>query len=99
MKKLLSTILSAMLVVSMTVASASALTFVEIKGNNRYQTSALIADKQNYTTAILVNSTKSIADGLSASALAGAANAPILLVKQNEIPADVELRLECTNKI
>ena len=32
MKKLLSTILSAMLVVSMTVASASALTFVEIKG-------------------------------------------------------------------
>lgn len=99
MKKLLSTILSAMLVVSMTVASASALTFVEIKGSNRYQTSALIADKQNYTTAILVNSTKSIADGLSASALAGAANAPILLVKQNEIPTDVELRLECTNKI
>ncbi len=72
---------------------------MEIKGSNRYQTSALIADKQNYTTAILVNSTKSIADGLSASALSGAANAPILLVKQNEIPADVELRLECTNKI
>lgn len=99
MKKLLSTLLSAMLVVSMTVASASALTVNEIKGADRYETSAKIADKQNYTTAILVNSDKSIADGLSASALAGAANAPILLVKQNSIPAAVELRLECTNKI
>lgn len=99
MKKLMSTLLSALLVVSMSVSSVSALTMAEIKGKNRYETSALIADKQDYTTAILVNSTNSIADGLSASALAGAANAPILLVKQNEIPTSVELRLECTNKI
>lgn len=99
MKKIVSTILSAMLVLSMTVSSASALTMLEIKGSNRYETSALIADKQNYTTAILVNSTKSIADGLSASALAGATNAPIFLIKQNEIPTSIELRLECANKI
>lgn len=99
MKKIVSTLLSAMLVLSMTVSSASALTMLEIKGSNRYETSALIADKQNYTTAILVNSTKSIADGLSASALAGATNAPIFLIKQNEIPKSIELRLECTNKI
>ena len=99
MKKIVSTLLSAMLVLSMTVSSASALTMLEIKGANRYETSALIADKQNYTTAILVNSTKSIADGLSASALAGATNAPIFLIKQNEIPKSIELRLECTNKI
>lgn len=99
MKKLLSTILSSILIVTMSISSVSALSTYEIKGKDRYETSALISDKQEYTTAILVNSTKSIADGLSASALAGAANAPIFLVKQNQIPESIELRLERTNKI
>ena len=99
MKKLLSTILSAMLVVSMTVSSASALTVNEIKGTDRYETSAKIADKQNYSTAILVNLDNSIADGLSASGLSGAANAPILLTKKDSIPTETMQRLKNVNKV
>ncbi len=52
-----------------------------------------IADKQNYNTAILINSDNSLADGLSASGLAGALNAPILMTKQNQIPNTTMERL------
>ncbi|WP_300282585.1 cell wall-binding repeat-containing protein [Peptacetobacter sp.] len=99
MKKVISTIITSVLILSTTISSSLALSQVEIKGKDRYETSALISDKQNYTTAILVNSTNSIADGLSASALSGASNAPIFLIKQNQIPTSIELRLECANKI
>lgn len=72
----------------------NALTSVEqIKGNDRYETAAKIADKQNYNTAILINSDNSLADGLSASGLAGALNAPILMTKQNQIPNTTMERL------
>ncbi len=37
---------------------------------------------------ILVNTEKSLADGLSASGLSGATKAPILFTQQNKIPAD-----------
>lgn len=71
-----------------------------IVGSNRYETAAKIADRMgNYDTAILVNSDKSLADGLSASSLAGKENAPILLVKQNSIPDATMARLENVSKV
>ena len=72
----------------------------EIVGANRYDTAAKIADRMgNYDTAILVNSDKSLADGLSASSLAGKENAPILLVKQNSIPSETLSRLQKVKKV
>lgn len=71
----------------------------EIKGINRYETAGLIADHQNYTTAILVNADNTVADGLSASGLAGATNAPILLTKTDSIPNDTMSRLKGVNKV
>jgi len=71
----------------------------EIKGEDRYETAGLIADEQEYDTAILVNSTKSLADGLSASGLAGVVNAPILLTTQDSIPQETQKRLEGIKKI
>ena len=69
------------------IAPVSAATQTSIIGANRYDTAAKIADNMgNYDTAILVNADKSLADGLSASSLAGKENAPILLVKKDSIP-------------
>lgn len=98
-KRIYSLLISLILVFGVSISSVMALTVTEIKGQDRYETSALISDKQSYSTAILVNTTKSIADGLSASALSGAANAPIMFVKSNSIPNEVALRLECTNHV
>lgn len=70
-----------------------------IKGIDRYETAALIADKQNYKEAILVNSSNSLADGLSASGLSGAINAPILLTMKSSIPEQTNKRLNGVNKI
>lgn len=66
----------------------------KIQGKDRYETSALIADKQIYDTVILVNTDNSIVDGLSASGLSGVAKAPIMLVQKDKIPTDVEKRLK-----
>ncbi|MDI0265970.1 cell wall-binding repeat-containing protein [Clostridioides difficile] len=77
------------------VQNINALSGVEkIQGKDRYETSALIADKQIYDTVILVNTDNSIVDGLSASGLSGVAKAPIMLVKKDKIPTDVEKRLK-----
>ncbi|MDR0880251.1 MAG: cell wall-binding repeat-containing protein [Clostridioides sp.] len=65
----------------------------QIKGIDRYETAKLIAEKQSYNKVILVNSERTLADGLSASGLAGAENAPILLVKQSSIPTATLSRL------
>lgn len=70
-----------------------------IEGKNMYETAGLIADRQNYSTAILVNLDNSIADGLSASGLSGATNAPILLTKKNSIPDETLKRLKNVNKV
>ena len=71
----------------------------EIVGNNRYETAAKIADQMgDYSSAILVNG-NSIADGLSASGLAGKENAPILLVKKDSIPKETMDRLMGVEKI
>ena len=71
----------------------------KIVGNNRYETAAKIADelvKNNisYNSVILVNSDKSMADGLSAASLSGKKNAPILLVKKDSIPAEAMAKIE-----
>lgn len=70
-----------------------------IMGKNRYETAAKIADelvKNNvsYNSVILVNSDKSMADGLSAASLSGKKNAPILLVKKDSIPAEAMAKIE-----
>ena len=64
-----------------------------IVGKDRYETAALISDKFNYSTVILVNGL-SIADGLSASGLSGTVNAPILLTEINNIPDYTLKRIE-----
>ena len=82
------------------IAPVSAATHEVIRGKDRYETAAQIADKMgNYDTAILVNSDKSLADGLSASSLAGKENAPILLAKQNKLPEATAKKLEQVKKV
>ena len=82
------------------IAPVSAATKTEIVGANRYETAAKIADKMgNYDTAILVNTDKSLADGLSASSLAGKENAPILLVKKDSIPVATMQRLRNVKRV
>ncbi|MGX4599853.1 cell wall-binding repeat-containing protein [Faecalimicrobium sp. JNUCC 81] len=61
---------------------------------NIYETATKIADNQDYTIAILVNSDKSLADGLSDSGLYGAVNAPILLDKKDTVPNETLSRLK-----
>ncbi len=51
-----------------------------------YETAGLLADKQSYSSDILVILDNCIEDGLSASGLSGAANAPILLTQKDSIP-------------
>jgi len=70
-----------------------------IIGVNRYETAGMISDNQNYTTAILVNADKTLVDGLSASGLSGATNAPILLAQKDTLPKDTKERLEGVNKV
>lgn len=70
-----------------------------IKGKDRYETAGLIADKQTYNKVILVNSTNSLADGLSASGLSGAVNAPILLTQKDSIPSETYKRINGVTKV
>jgi putative cell wall-binding protein len=98
-KKILTLALSVLFTASVFTVSSTALSSIgKIQGKDKYETSALIADKQSYTTAILINDDK-LADGLSASGLAGVKEAPILLTKQNSIPASVQTRLNKAKEI
>lgn len=99
-KKLLTIGLSLSIFIASCPISANALDKIEsIKGADKYETAGIIADKQNYTTAILINADSTMADGLSASGLAGAINAPILLTKKNNIPNATLKRLEKAKKV
>ena len=72
----------------------------KIIGSDRYETAAKMADKMgSYNTVILVNSDKSMADGLSAASLSGKKNAPILLVKQDKIPKATMDRIKKANNV
>ncbi|NMS89440.1 cell wall-binding repeat-containing protein [Clostridioides difficile] len=71
----------------------------KIQGNNKYEIAGNVADENAYKTAILINTNNSIADGLSASGLAGALNAPILLTEKNTIPTETSARLKNVSKV
>lgn len=58
-----------------------------IIGDNRFETGAMVAEKVgNYKTIILVNASRTLADGLSASSLAGKESATIIPIKYDSIP-------------
>lgn len=94
-----SAIVLAVVLTTGSLVPVSAFMKEEIVGSNRYETAAKIADQMgDYSSAILVNG-NSIADGLSASGLAGKENAPILLVKKDSIPKETMDRLMGVEKI
>ena len=98
-KEKASSIALAAILMGSSVISANAYMKEEIIGSNRYETAAKVADRMgNYSTAVLVNG-NSIADGLSASGLAGKENAPILLVKTDSIPKETLQRLYKVKKV
>ena len=71
-----------------------------IIGSDRYDTAAKIADKLgSYDTAVLVNATSTMSDGLSAAGLAGKEDAAILLVKKDSIPKATMDRLKKVRKV
>ncbi|ENY8847857.1 cell wall-binding repeat-containing protein [Clostridioides difficile] len=102
-KALTLAIISSIVMSSTLLVSAKELKFRppahRIQGANKYETAGLIADRRKYTQAIIINTDKSLADGLSASGLAGASNSPILLTKQNSIPNSTLKRLDKFKKI
>lgn len=87
-KKFLTVLLSSIMVCSVSLPYLSEATQIEtIRGKDRYDTAFKISEKVgSYNTVILVNSTISLADGLSASGLSGAKNAPIIPVRKDDIP-------------
>ncbi len=98
-KKLLTMGISLLLVISAFPIVSNGLSSIDnINGKDKYETSAIIADRQNYTKAILINVDNSLADGLSASGLAGVENAPILLTKKDDIPDSTLKRLNNVKK-
>lgn len=72
-----------------------------IKGVDRYATASGIAGNFGaYENVILVNADNNLlADGLSASGLAGVLNAPILLVHKDSIPNETQLRIDIAKRI
>ena len=75
-------------------------THEKIEGLDRYETAAKIADKLgSYDTAVLVNATSTMSDGLSAAGLAGKEDAAILLVKKDSIPKATMDRLKKVKKV
>ena len=98
-KEKASSIAIASILMATSIMPVNALMKEEIVGSNRYETAAKVADNMgDYSKAILVNGT-SIADGLSASGLAGKENAPILLVKKDSIPKETLQRLYKVKKV
>lgn len=91
-KKFLTVLLSSIMVCSVSLPYLSEAAQIEtIKGKDRYDTALKISEKVGYyDTVILVNSTVSLADGLSASGLSGVKNAPIIPIKKDNIPAQSE---------
>ena len=69
-----------------------------IIGKDRYETASMIADKLDYSAAVIVNG-NSLADGLSASGLSGSINAPILLTKNNSLPDSTLKKIKNVDKV
>ena len=71
-----------------------------IIGSDRYETAGKIADKLgSYDTAVLVNATSTMSDGLAASGLAGKENGAILLTKKDSIPKATMDRIKKVKKV
>lgn len=99
-RKIVSTMLGLIILSSMTINANPNYTSDNITGKDRYETAGLIADRQKeYSSAILVNSDSSLSDGLSASSLAGALNAPILLVSKDNVSSETIQRIVGIDKI
>ncbi|MCC0633250.1 cell wall-binding repeat-containing protein [Clostridioides sp. ZZV14-6154] len=99
-KRILALGISALLLSVSFPTSANALDKIEnIQGTDKYETAGIIADKQDYTTAVLINSDSTMVDGISASGLAGVNNAAILLTNKDDIPEATLQRLNRVTKI
>lgn len=99
-KRILALGISALLLSVSFPTSANALDKIEnIQGTDKYETAGIIADKQDYTTAVLINSDSRMVDGISASGLAGVNNAAILLTNKDDIPEATLQRLNRVTKI
>lgn len=83
--KIIRTLILSFVLSQSIIFSAKALPLDYLAGKNRYETAALISDKMSYSSVILVNG-NSLVDGLSASGLSGALNAPILLTTKDSLP-------------
>lgn len=104
LRKKVTTLIMTSLIFAGTLSYSNALStddIVQIKGKDRYATASKIAGEMgNYETVILVNADKNqLADGLSASGLAGVLRAPILLVNRDRIPNETQLRIEIAKNI
>ncbi|WP_195263765.1 cell wall-binding repeat-containing protein [Clostridium sp. 1001275B_160808_H3] len=97
-RNFLKTLVISLSLLSISTFSVQALSIDYIAGSTRYETAALISDKLNYSTAILVNGL-ALVDGLSASGLSGSLNAPILLTEVNNIPDSTLIRIENVNTV
>ncbi len=70
-----------------------------LAGDDRYETSAKIADKKFTTSSYaIITRGDAYADGLAASVLSGALNAPVLLVRSNTLPDSISSRLTALGK-
>lgn len=99
-RKVVSTMLGLIILSSISVSAASNYEADSIIGKDRYETASLIADRQKeYSSVILVNSDSSLSDGLSSSSLAGALNAPILLVNKDNVPSETLERIIGKDKV
>lgn len=101
-KKILTLTLSiSMFIFSTPAANALSQTMIpKTNGSDIYNTAGLIADNIPYPeTIILVNLDNSIADGLSASGLSGALDAPVLLSKKDSLPKSTSIRLRTVKKV
>ncbi|WP_288222146.1 cell wall-binding repeat-containing protein [uncultured Clostridium sp.] len=97
-KKFLKILILSLALSSVSFIKAKAISIDYMVGTDRYETAALISQKIQYNTVILVNGT-AIVDGLSASGLSGTLNAPILLTEVNNIPKVTLDRIQTANNV
>ncbi len=102
-KKISSILLTSILLagLSVNVNALDSRNVRSIAGTDRYATASGVAGNFGpYENVILVNADNNmLADGLSASGLAGVLKAPILLVHKDSIPNETQLRIDIAKRI
>ena len=85
--------------VTVTLTDKTAETVTRLAGPSRYETSAAIsrASFKPGVPAVYISSGTNFPDALSAAPVAGMQNAPVLLVPNSSIPADVQTELDRLN--